>query len=100
MSQHGVRAVQIRAPNSIVAWVQRPASSGSDEAAELARRSAMSCSARRSAGSAANRRTIQRRTLVSTAPTGRPKAMDATARAEYGPIPGSRSSPSTVSGHS
>ena len=40
-----------------------------------------------------------RRTFVSTAPTGRPKAMAASARAVYGPTPGRRSSSATSVGN-
>ena len=64
---------------------------------EPPRRRAPGASARSSAaGSPAVMRPMTRRTLVSTAPTRLPNAIAATARAVYGPTPGSASSASIV----
>ena len=80
---------------SISACVQAAgASAGTDASA-----SAWTARAVGAAPSSAVIRVSTRRTLVSTAPTGMPNAIAATARAVYGPTPGSVSSVAMSDGH-
>ncbi len=93
--QRGVRGRQSAAPTSITAWVHPPGRSLGTAA------SAMACTAAPDSSSAPPPATIRprtRRTFTSTAPTRRPKARAATARAVYGPTPGSASSSTTDDG--
>ena len=89
----GLRARQIVAPRSIRACVQVPG------CVVAAIASATNWSWRRGISSVPSaRRPRTRPTLTSTAPTGRANAIAATARAVYGPTPGSFSSSSMESG--
>ncbi len=75
-------------PRSITAWFQSPgASRGSHRAAAAATSAAETSSGSRPNATLA----ITLRTFVSTAATGTPNAIDATADAVYGPMPGSAS---------
>ena len=74
-------------PRSINAWFQFPGAEGSSQAWA----SRASRSGRTSSGSTPwITRAVILRTLVSTAATGSPYPIDATAAAVYGPTPGSR----------
>ena len=88
--QRGERGRQSVAPRSMTACVQRSGASGSISS------SASACASRGSGRP--YRRSTTRRTFVSTAATGIPKQMAATARAVYAPIPGSSSSSSSRRG--
>ena len=76
----------------------RASSRRRDPRARRASASACIAAGVNASGPPAATRPSTRRTFVSTAPTGRPNAIAATARAVYGPTPGSVSRPSTVPG--
>ncbi len=92
-SQSGFRGLQNVAPTSMTACVHSPGrSAGTSSSAETW----SPCASTPAAPPITRPRT--RRTFVSTAPTGRPNARAATARAVYGPTPGRRSNASSWDG--
>ncbi len=94
-SHFGSRGVQTEPPRSINAWLSFPAE---PPASSIRPRASPS----RSPGvglSRSYKRLSTRRTLPSTAGSGRPNAMLATAPAVYGPMPGRERSSATSSGN-
>ena len=81
------------APSSISAWVKSPGHSAGYTVSKAALARFFTAGSLMGAGSA-KKRDSTRSTLPSTAATGRPKQMEATAPAVYSPTPGRASSPS------
>ena len=93
-AQRGFAGLHSRAPRSISACVQASGRSVGTTASA----SACISPGRERLRPAGRDPPSTRRTFVSTAPTGTRNAIAATARAVYGPTPGSASRPSTVDG--
>ena len=97
----GARGAHTVAPSSIMAWLKSPGRSRESSASATARTAAAALVPLLAASPpprAAARRAATRITFPSTAATGSPNAMDATAAAVYGPTPGIPPSASDVRG--